>query len=125
MVFRFRAGDVPILISIPHHGSYIPAELAQVMTEAGKSSRDTDWFLEKLYDLSEWGDPSFLIAEWSRYVIDLNRPTTDESLYPGQTTTGLIPDTCFDGSPIYSESPPMKNRSDGGLKTFGVPITTS
>ena len=106
MVYRFRAGGSPTLISIPHHGTFIPSQMAQTMTAAGRSSRDTDWFLEDLYRLPEWSDANFLIAEWSRFVIDLNRPLDDESLYPGQTTTGLFPSVCFDGSPIYAESPP-------------------
>jgi formiminoglutamase len=36
-----------------------------------------------------------------RYVIDANRGPDDESLYPGQNTTGLCPTTDFNGSPIY------------------------
>ena len=43
--FRFRPGELPILISIPHNGSAIPPSIADTMTIAGRSSRDTDWFL--------------------------------------------------------------------------------
>ncbi|ODT90430.1 MAG: hypothetical protein ABS85_15405 [Sphingobacteriales bacterium SCN 48-20] len=38
-----------------------------------------------------------------RNVIDLNRPPQDESLYPGQATTGLCPPIEFDGTPIYRD----------------------
>ena len=38
-----------------------------------------------------------------RYVIDANRDPADESLYPGQNTTGLCPTTTFDGTPIYHD----------------------
>ncbi len=38
-----------------------------------------------------------------RYVIDVNRDPSGESLYPGQNTTGLCPLTDFDGLPIYLE----------------------
>jgi len=75
------------------------------MTDAGRTSRDTDWFLDRLYDFPELADASLIVAEQSRYVIDMNRPQTDESLYPGQTTTGLIPKTRFDGEPIYETEP--------------------
>ena len=34
-----------------------------------------------------------------RYVIDVNRDPSGESLYPGQNTTGLCPLTDFDGQP--------------------------
>ncbi|WP_290869610.1 N-formylglutamate deformylase, partial [Aquabacterium sp.] len=40
-------------------------------------------------------------ATVSRYAIDLNRPETGESLYPGQATTGLCPLTTFRGEPLY------------------------
>lgn len=39
----------------------------------------------------------------SRYVIDLNRPSNDESLYPGQTTTSLCPTETFRGEPLYRD----------------------
>jgi len=40
-------------------------------------------------------------AQVSRYVIDLNRPPNDESLYPGQTTTSLCPTETFRGEALY------------------------
>jgi N-formylglutamate deformylase len=42
-----------------------------------------------------------IVPTWSRYVVDLNRPPDDVSLYPGRNTTGLCPATGFDGAPIY------------------------
>jgi N-formylglutamate deformylase len=44
-----------------------------------------------------------LQANYSRYVIDLNRPSSGESLYPGQTTTGLCPAETFRGEPLYHD----------------------
>jgi len=102
---RFQQGSCPLLVSFPHNGSHIPDRVAQTMTEAGRTSRDTDWFLSRLYDFPELADASLIIAEQSRYVIDVNRPKTDESLYPGLTTTGLIPQTRFDGEAIYETQP--------------------
>ena len=41
-------------------------------------------------------------AEYSRYVVDLNRPTQSQSLYnDGRKETGLYPIHSFLGSPIY------------------------
>lgn len=102
---RFRQGNSPLLVSFPHEGSHIPDHVARTMTDAGRTSRDTDWFLSRLYDFPELADASLIIAEQSRYVIDVNRPKTDESLYPGLTTTGLIPRSRFDGEPIYETEP--------------------
>ena len=105
MSHQFRQGSSPLLVSFPHNGSHISADVATNMTAEGRSSLDTDWFLDRLYDFPELRDASLLVAEQSRYVIDLNRPRTDESLYPGQTTTGLIPLNRFDGKAIYEVQP--------------------
>jgi len=43
------------------------------------------------------------VPRYSRYVIDLNRPPDDVSLYPGQNTTGLCPIVQFSGEPVYLE----------------------
>ena len=99
--FQFKEATVPVLISIPHNGSLIPAGLASQMTEIGRTSTDTDWFLDRLYDFAGGLGAGVLCASYSRYVIDLNRGLSDESLYPGQTTTGLFPTTTFDGEPLF------------------------
>jgi N-formylglutamate deformylase len=44
---------------------------------------------------------SVIVPHHSRYVIDLNRPPDDTSLYPGQNTTGLCPIVQFSGEPVY------------------------
>ncbi|WP_414220304.1 N-formylglutamate amidohydrolase [Cupriavidus necator] len=44
---------------------------------------------------------SVLSARYSRYLVDLNRPASGESLYPGQTTTGLFPTETFRGEALY------------------------
>jgi len=105
MSHQFRQGNIPLLVSFPHNGSQIPNAIAASMTTEGRSSRDTDWFLDRLYDIPELADASLLVAEQSRYVIDMNRSQSNESLYPGQTTTGLVPLTRFDGKPIYQSDP--------------------
>ena len=105
MSFEFREGNIPLLVSFPHNGRLIADEIVKTMTPAGSSSRDTDWFLDRLYDFPELSDASLLVAKQSRYVIDLNRPENNESLYPGQTTTGLVPLNRFDGKSIYETEP--------------------
>lgn len=111
MSHHFRQGDVPILVSFPHNGTTIPPDVAATMTPEGLESRDTDWFLDRLYDFPELADSSQIVAGYSRYVIDLNRPSDNRSLYPGQTSTGLIPLTRFDGSRIYIEEPDSAEQS--------------
>lgn len=99
--FVFKAGDAPLLISIPHMGLEVPPDLFEMMTPVGRQLADTDWYLDQLYDFGHQMDASFLMARYSRYVVDLNRPPNDETLYPGQTKTGLFPQLTFRGEPIY------------------------
>ncbi|WP_410961574.1 N-formylglutamate amidohydrolase, partial [Salmonella sp. SAL4457] len=56
----------------------------------------------RLYDFAEELGASTLAAHYSRYVVDLNRPSDDKPLY-STATTGLYPDTLFDGRPLYRE----------------------
>lgn len=101
--FTFHAGRVPLLISMPHVGTYVPPAIAARLTPAAREVHDTDWHLERLYDfVAEFG-ASLLVATHSRYVIDLNRPPDGASLYPGQSVTGLCPVDGFDDAPLYLE----------------------
>jgi N-formylglutamate deformylase len=99
--YRFRAGSSPLLISMPHVGTHIPANLAAAMTPAGLEVPDTDWHVDLLYDFLDELGAGVLQATHSRYVIDLNRTPTGEALYPGARNTELCPTTRFDDQPIY------------------------
>jgi N-formylglutamate deformylase len=100
-VFDFQAGTLPLLVSIPHLGRIIPDSLASQYTDIAHTVADTDWHLDQLYGFARRVGASVLSARVSRYVIDLNRPPSGESLYPGQTTTGLCPTETFRGEPLY------------------------
>jgi len=99
--WRLTQGRIPLLISIPHLGTQIPDDLLSGMTPVAAPRTDTDWHLDQLYGFAQAMGASVLEAVYSRYVIDLNRPPTGESLYPGQTTTGLCPTETFRGEPLY------------------------
>ncbi|WP_458069338.1 N-formylglutamate deformylase [Rhodanobacter sp. BL-MT-08] len=95
-------GSVPLLISLPHDGSFIPDEIAARMHPAARSSRDTDWHVGRLYGpLALQFGASVLKPRASRYVIDLNRPADGRALYPGQRETGLVPTIGFNGEALY------------------------
>lgn len=100
-VFRFDAGDSPLLISVPHDGRKLPGDIEAAMTPEGRELPDTDWHVARLYDFARELGASLLVAEYSRYVVDLNRPPGDESLYPGQLKTGICPVETFAGAAIY------------------------
>ena len=102
-VFTLHEGDAPLLVSLPHDGSEIPPALAARMTEGACRAPDTDWHVSRLYAFARELGASVLVPRHSRYVVDLNRPPDDASLYPGQNTTGLCPAVRFSGEPVYRE----------------------
>ena len=103
MDYQFKAGSIPLLVSMPHVGTEIPDDILSAMTPAATDKQDTDWHLVRLYDFLDQMGASVLSARWSRYVIDLNRPPENTNLYPGQDTTGLIPVDTFHREPLYRD----------------------
>lgn len=100
-LLNLHQGTVPLLISIPHLGTQLPVEISAAFSPEAAIVSDTDWHLDRLYDFARAMGASVLGATISRYAIDLNRPPSGESLYPGQTTTGLCPTETFKGMPLY------------------------
>jgi len=100
-VCSLHRGTIPLLVSLPHDGTRVPEGLAARMTPGARAVPDTDWFVSRLYDFVRGLGASVLVPAFSRYVVDLNRPPDDVSLYPGQNTTGLCPAVRFDGEPVY------------------------
>ena len=101
--FRFIQGTAPLLISMPHVGTYVPPDIAARLTPEAQEVHDTDWHLETLYGFAAEIGASVLIATHSRYVVDLNRPPDGASLYPGQSVTSLCPVDTFDDTPLYAD----------------------
>lgn len=94
----------PLIISIPHLGRDIPEELRDRYSPQALLVEDTDWHLDRLYSFAEQLDATIIAATISRYVVDLNRPVTGESLYPLMITTSLCPTETFRGAPIYESA---------------------
>jgi N-formylglutamate deformylase len=94
-------GTTPLLISIPHMGTFVPPDIKGRMTDAALKLPDTDWHVDRLYWFAAEMGASLLMATHSRYVVDLNRPQDDSSLYPGQVKTGLCPLETFAREKIY------------------------
>jgi N-formylglutamate deformylase len=103
-VFTLHRGTAPLLLSLPHDGSAIPDSIAVRMTPSARRAPDTDWHVARLYAFARGLGASVLVPHYSRYVVDLNRPPDDVSLYPGQNTTGLCPIVQFCGEPVYAEA---------------------
>ena len=95
-------GGGPLVLGLPHAGVYVTPEIAARLNARGRALADTDWHVERLYD-GLAGDVTTVRTPVHRYVIDVNRDPSGESLYPGKNTTGLIPLTDFDGEPIWRD----------------------
>jgi N-formylglutamate deformylase len=96
-----RRGSAPLVLSIPHAGIDIPADIETRLVSAWLARKDTDWSVDRLYELAGTLDASIVQTAISRTVIDVNRDPSGTSLYPGQATTELCPTTTFDGEPLY------------------------
>ncbi len=48
--YRFTPGAAPLLVSMPHVGTHLPAAIVGRMTEAARAVPDTDWHVDTLYD---------------------------------------------------------------------------
>jgi N-formylglutamate deformylase len=93
-------GDGPVVLGMPHTGTFVPPDIMARLNDVGRTLSDTDWHIDRLYDGLLPG-LTVVRATFHRYVIDANRPPDGASLYPGQNTTGLCPVTDFDGRDIY------------------------
>ncbi len=97
-------GDSPVVLGLPHTGTFVPDDISSALNARGKELSDTDWHIHTLYDGLLPGATT-VRATFHRYVIDANRDPSGASLYPGQNTTGLVPMTDFDGHDIWQTEP--------------------
>ena len=96
-----EGGDAPLLLSVPHAGTDLPGDLEPRLVSPSLARKDTDWYVDQLYDFAGRLGATVILTRVSRTVIDVNRDPDGRSLYPGQATTGLCPTTTFDGEPLY------------------------
>lgn len=101
--FTYHPGTLPLLVSVPHDGRQLPCEIAGRMTKAGRAIPDTDWHVARLYDFVSDLGAHVIRAEYSRYVVDINRPANGEALYEGRYGSGLCPTQTFLGEDIYKK----------------------
>ena len=96
-------GDAPLIVSIPHTGTDIPADIEATLISPWLARKDADWWVERLYDFAADLGASIVRTMISRTVIDVNRDPSGVSLYPDAATTELCPTTTFDGEPLYRD----------------------
>ena len=93
----------PLLVSFPHSGTEVPDSIKSRFTYAGHRLADTDWYVPELYEFLARLPVSTVTANYSRYVVDVNRSGEGATLYPGQRETELCPTSTFADQPIYRD----------------------
>lgn len=96
---------IPLVISTPHVGTDLPEEIRRKLNpELARALPDTDWYVDQLYDFWDEIGAVLIRPRYSRYVVDLNRPTSGPQLYTdSRRQTEVIPTTSFGGVPLYEE----------------------
>lgn len=91
-------GRYPFLISIPHGGTRIPAELTGRLSLRAQDIRHySDPHTGELYDFRR-DVPAFIDTEISRMAVDLNRPPLP---LPPHDPDGIIKSRTIDGTSVY------------------------
>ena len=103
-VFTLHRGNAPLLVSVPHAGTELPADQLHRYHPRAQQVEDTDWYLDRLYRFAndELG-ASLLLPRYSRYLIDLNRPSENTPMYAGRNNTELCPLRHFTGEALYRD----------------------
>jgi len=116
---------VPIILSVPHCGTNFPDELKDKFIEEKRlAPDDTDWFVHELYNFASELGITIIHANYSRWVIDLNRDPESAPLYnDGRIITGLTPNTDFFGDAIYTspEAEPDQEEVQRRLNSYYWP----
>ncbi len=122
-VVKPRAGQVPLLLSVPHCGTGIPDSLRdQYDAKMIKHIDDTDWFVDRLYGFAGSLGIKTIRAKYSRWVIDLNRTADGEPLYnDGRVITSLCPTTDFNNLPIYLDGGPDQDEINQRINNYYTP----
>lgn len=94
----------PIIANLPHSGLQIPNEIAQTFTpEQRRSLPNSDWHLQPLYSFLPKLGITVLQANYSRYIVDLNRALKPPLF--GSFWSAVVPEQTAFKKPIYVEKP--------------------
>lgn len=101
-LYELIPGNSPVLVNVPHTGTFIPPDIAATLTPEARRVPDTDWHVDTLYrDLARLRSATFMAATHSRIVVDLNRDPSGAALYPGASNTEICPTSTFHDQPHY------------------------
>lgn len=97
--------DSPIILSFPHVGTHLPPELKYRLHQPFfENCPDTDWLVDKVYDFYESTKLNAIVANYSRFYVDLNRDPNQKKLYSDKRLqTSIVPTTTFSGEKLYKD----------------------
>lgn len=130
-IFELRASDAPrpLLVEVPHAGLGIPdAVRAEITAPQASILRDADMYVDKLYARAPALGATLLVANVSRYVVDLNRAPDDVDLstvpdHPaprGAQPRGVVWRVTTDGQPALA-APLKYTQLRARLELFHTP----
>ncbi|HUP30863.1 MAG TPA: N-formylglutamate deformylase [Usitatibacter sp.] len=119
--YAYRRGNSPLVVSMPHVGTFIPHSIGRGLSDCAVRRPDTDWHLPRLYDFLGDIDATVIAGTYSRYVVDLNRPPDGSNLYPGQDTPRLCPIDTFRSEPLYRDGEPGDDDIERRMRSVWQP----
>lgn len=120
-LMTFVPGKTPVLLNVPHAGIVLPEEIRGRLRSDALELKDTDWHMDQLARPCADLGVGIIAAQYSRYVVDLNRSAEDTPLYAGPTT-GLISQIDFDGRPLYRDGQePGAEDIQARIQTYWAP----
>lgn len=103
-VLRPTGVSKPIVANLPHSGLQVPAKIAEMFTdEQQQSLPNSDWHLQKLYDFLPSLGITVMQANYSRYVVDLNRAIKPPLF--GSFWSAVVPERTAFNKDIYIRKP--------------------
>lgn len=120
-LYEIARGDAPLIVNVPHAGTFVPPALRERFTPVAQTLPDTDWHVERLYGFVPATGATLIHATHSRYVIDLNRDPAGTALYPGIDNTELCPVRTFANAPIYRDAEPSPDEIEARTRTYFAP----
>ena len=119
----------PVLVEVPHSGLQVPAEVEQeIDTTPSAVLRDSDIYVDKLYQRAPEQGATLLVSQVSRYVVDLNRgpEEVDSAAVPRHPKARHIPARGVvwrartDGTPLL-RAPLTERQFDRRIEQFYAP----
>jgi len=95
----------PILITVPHCSTFVPAELRRLMMlRDSQIKKMCDPFTDEIFDIPK----AYVVkARISRLVTDLNRAPDDIESEAKLSKAGVVVSIDIDGNPVYKTPPSM------------------